>query len=41
MVAQVPELMSSLFPDVDGLAAGTRWQHVISSPFSENEEAAS
>jgi len=26
---------SSLFPDVDGLAARIRWQHAISSPFAE------
>jgi len=26
---------SSLFPDVDGLAARIRWQHSISSPFGE------
>jgi FRG domain len=28
---------SSLFPNVDGLTARIRWQHVIRSPFSENE----
>lgn len=27
---------SSLFPDVDGLAARIRWQHSVSSPFDEN-----
>lgn len=27
---------SSLFPDVDGLAARIRWQHAISSPFEED-----
>ena len=30
---------SSLFPDVDGLAARIRWQHLITSPFKEHEEA--
>lgn len=31
---------SSLFPDVDGLAARIRWQHLITSPFVEHDEAA-
>ncbi|MFN0106790.1 MAG: FRG domain-containing protein [Bryobacteraceae bacterium] len=26
---------SSLFPDIDGLAARVRWQHSVSSPFAE------
>jgi len=30
---------SSLFPDVDGLAARIRWQHSITSPFIEHDEA--
>jgi len=31
---------SSLFPDVDGLAARIRWQHLIKSPFIEHDETA-
>ncbi|HEY7387321.1 MAG TPA: hypothetical protein VH640_02355 [Bryobacteraceae bacterium] len=30
---------SSLFPDVDGLAARIRWQHLVTSPFNEHDEA--
>jgi hypothetical protein len=29
---------SSLFPDVDGLTARIRWQHMIASPFSDAPE---
>lgn len=29
---------SSLFPDVDGIAARIRWQHAISSPFEKRTE---
>lgn len=29
---------SSLFPDIDGLAARIRWQHAVSSPFEEDSE---
>jgi hypothetical protein len=32
---------SSLFPDVDGLAARIRWQHLVTSPFKDHEQATS
>jgi hypothetical protein len=30
---------SSLFPDLDGLASRIRWQHEVSSPFADTEDA--